>query len=185
MIHSRRNPLKRCPVIRTVERSDGFTLIELLVGIAVFIALSVVAAPSIRGMVDNMSGNRAVHEIMSDLNVAKSLAVRHGRPSTVAFDNPVVDQYTVTWNVPAQNRVVDLAGFRTGIQFEPNPPGLGGPSPPPIANLTFSPQGFATQNGSIYITDQNNSEVIRIEVLFSGAISEMRWSAANNQWIYK
>ena len=180
------NPRVKWLSIRPVMcTTGGYTVIELLVAMAVFVALSVLAIPSIRGMVDDMGGNRAVHEIMSDLHVVKSLAVRHGRPAWVDFDTPAAGQYTVTWNVPNQSRVVDLRGFRAGVGFEPNPPGLGGPTPAPVAQILFNPQGFATTPGSIYLTDQNNSEVIRIEVLFSGAIGEMRWLAAGNRWIYK
>ena len=123
--------------------------------------------------------------------MAKSLAIRHGVNSQVAFDVPNVDQYTISWvdNNGPQNRVVDLAGFRNGIQFEPNPPNMGVDSPAPVATITFTPQGFtslAPQGwGNIYVTDENVTEVVRIEVLFSGAISEMRWLEDTNQWIYK
>ncbi len=169
--------------------NGGYTLIELMVTMVVFIALSVLAVPSIRAMVDNMSGNRAAHELIADLNVAKTLAIRHGLNSQVAFNVPALDQYTITWTDDngLQNRVVDLSGFRSGIRFEPNPPSLGVNSPAPVATIVFTPRGFTTPAGmgSVYLTDQDVSEVVQVEVLFSGSISEMRWIEDNNQWIYK
>ena len=90
---------KKFSISRMIVGTGGFTLIELMIAAAVFVGLSVIAVPSIRGLVDNMSGNRAVHEIVSDLNVVKSLAIRHGRPAWVDFNTPAAGQYTVTWNV--------------------------------------------------------------------------------------
>ena len=164
----------------------GFTLIELLVTMAVMVALAVFAIPSIKGLVDNFSGNRAVHELISELHVARSLAVRHGINATVTFDDPAAGQYTITWGSPAQSRVADLAAFRGGIQFENNPPL---PPLPPVASIVFTPTGLAEINppgwGNIYITDRDNTEDLCIEVTLAGAISELKHIPNTNQWIYK
>jgi prepilin-type N-terminal cleavage/methylation domain-containing protein len=163
--------------------TGGFTLIEMMICIVVFAALAGIAVPGVRSLVNNLSGNRAVNEIVSELHNARMLAIRHGRPSQVAF-SPATNQYTITWNVPVQARTNDFQRFRGGIRFETNPPGLGGPSPAPVAAIVFSPLGFATTSGDIYITDQDQTKVIRIQIAYSGAISEMRWAAASNQWTY-
>jgi prepilin-type N-terminal cleavage/methylation domain-containing protein len=169
--------------------TGGFTMIELMICLAVFVALAGIAVPGIRAMVNNLSGNRAVDEIVNELHNARMLAIRHGRPSQVVF-SPATNQYSITWNVPPQTRTYDFQHFRGGVRFEANPPGLGGPTPAPVNTIVFSPLGFATTPGDIYITTQDNAmapgtaKVIRIQIAYSGAISEMRWAAASNQWTY-
>ena len=176
----------RCfDVIR--DRTGGFTLIELLVAIAFFVGLSVLAIPSIRGLVDNFSGKRAVHEIISDLYTARTLAIRYGQNCTVNFSYPPGPaQYTVNWtdaNGAAQTKTVYLSSFRHGVRFDNAPPGA--ITPPADNQVVFTPLGFATNASNTYITDQDNVEVIRIRIANSGAIGEMRWIAASNQWIFK
>jgi len=165
--------------------TGGFTLIELMITITVLAILVAIGVPGIRTILDSLSGNRAVNEIVSELHNARMLAIRYGRPSQVGFDT-ATNQYTLKWKDTTgdQTRVSDFQRFRGGVKFEPNPPGLGGPSPVLAAGIVFSPQGFATTPGDIYITDQDNSKVIRIQIAYSGAISEMRWVAASNQWTY-
>jgi hypothetical protein len=164
----------------------GFTLIELLLAMAFMVAVAVLAIPAISGMVTNFSGNRAADELVSELHVARSLAVRHGVNATVTFDDPAVGQYTVTWGNPVQVRVLDLARFRGGIRFENNPPL---PESPPVAGIVFAPTGLAAINpvgwGNVYITDRDNTEDLCIEVTLAGAISQKTFSPSTNQWIYR
>lgn len=165
---------------------QGFTLIELLLAMAFMVAMAVLAIPAISGMVTNFSGNRAVDELISELHVARSLAVRHGVNATVTFDDPAVGQYTVTWGNPAQVRVLDLTRFRGGIRFENAPPL---PESPPVAGIVFAPTGLAAINpvgwGNIYITDSDNTEDLCIEITLAGAISQKTFNPSANQWIYR
>ena len=169
-------------------RTGGFTLIELMVTIAFLVGLSVLAIPSIRGLVDNFSGNRAVHEIISDLYAARTLAIRNGRRYVVKFNYPpAAAEYTVEWTDAGGGthtvKTVNLTSFRHGVRFEDSPPGA--TSPAADGQVVFTPLGFATSASNTYITDQDNVEVIRIRIANSGAIGEMRWIASSNQWIFK
>ena len=167
----------------------GFTLIELMIVIAVMVALSVLAVPSIRAMVENFSVNRAAQTMVSDLNWARLLAIRTGRSSTVDFDVPAANQYTITWqeNGVARTRVSDLTSYRGGVRFEPAPPGAA--TPAPVATITFTARGFTQANpqgwGDIYLTDRNNSKILQVETNFAGSIIERRWSAGGNTWMEK
>lgn len=165
---------------------QGFTLIELLVVTAFMVAMAALAIPAISGMVDNFSGNRAVDELISELHVARTLAVRHGVNATVTFDDPAAGQYTVTWGSPAQSKVLDLSRFRGGVLFDNNPPF---PESPPVAGIVFAPTGLAATNpvgwGNIYITDRDNSEDLCIEVTLAGAVSRKTFNPNTNQWIYR
>ena len=169
------------------DRTGGFTLIELLVAIAFLVGMSVLAIPSIRGLVDHFSGNRAVDEIIGDLYAIRTLGIRNGRYYTVKFSYPpAAAEYVVEWTDAGGThtlKTVDLSSFRHGVHFEDSPPG--GASPPADAQVVFTPLGFAKSASNTYITDQDNAEVIRIRIANSGAIGEMRWIASSNQWIFK
>jgi prepilin-type N-terminal cleavage/methylation domain-containing protein len=164
----------------------GFTLVELMVTLVMVVGASVIAIPTINAMVNRFGGNRAVHEMISDLHVARTLAIRHGGNATVTFNSPGANQYTVSWGSPVQTRVVDISVFKGGVRFQNSPPV---PPEPPATSIVFTPQGLAEDNppgwGNIYITDRDNSEELCIEVTMAGAVSEMSYSAAANQWIYR
>jgi Tfp pilus assembly protein FimT len=172
---------------RKNKRSSGLTMVELVVSIAILVVLLGIGAPGINALVNSSGTNRAVHELISDMNLARIQAVRSGRSATVAFNAPGPNQYTITWNNGANARTVDLNNFRGGVVFEPNPPG--GATPAPVASVTFSPRGFAQQNpvgwGNIYLTNQDNIKVIRVETTFTGVVSAMRWSPTANTWNYE
>ena len=165
----------------------GFTLIELMIVISIFAILLGVALPTMRTLVENYGANRAAHELISDMYLARIQAVRTGRNSTIAFNSPAPNQYTITWNNNGlRTRTVDLNSFRGGVRFEPVPPG----GPPPVGSIIFTGRGFAQQNpvpgwGDIYLTDREKSKVIRIQTTFPGTVSEQRWRAASNSWTYE
>jgi prepilin-type N-terminal cleavage/methylation domain-containing protein len=166
--------------------SPGFTVVELVVSIAILAVLFGIGVPSFNALVNSSGTNRAAHELISDMNLARIQAVRSGRNVRVDFNAPGPNQYTVTWNNGANSRTVDLSNFRGGVVFEPNPPG--GATPPPVASVIFSPRGFAQQNpvgwGNVYLTDQDNVKVLRVETTFAGVVNEMRWSPGTNSWNY-
>ena len=114
--------------IKKIRRSDGLTLLELMVTIAMVAILFGIGVPSINALVNSSGANRAAHELISDMNLARIQAVRSGRNATVAFNSPGPNQYTITWNNGANSRTVNLSNFRGGVVFEPNPPGATTPS---------------------------------------------------------
>jgi prepilin-type N-terminal cleavage/methylation domain-containing protein len=120
-----RIPTNRSPVIKFKGADSGFTFVELLVTIAIVVGLSALAIPSIRALVEDSSGNRAVSQVVDDLHLARSLAVRYHRRAIVDFDVPS-NQYTLTWNQNANSRVVDISSYRNGVRFMDDPPA---PSP--------------------------------------------------------
>lgn len=173
--------------IKKIRRSDGLTVVELVVTIAMVAILFGIGVPSINALVNSSGANRAAYELISDMNLARIQAVRSGRSAAVVFNAPGPNQYTITWNDGANSRTIDLGNFRGGVAFEANPPGA--TTPLPVASVIFSPRGFAQQNppgwGNIYLTDQDNIKVIRVETTFTGVVSAMRWSPTTNTWNYE
>ena len=147
--------------------AKGFTIVELMVVIAVIAILSAVAAPQIRDHLRSSSLKNAARQISSDLSMAKSTAIRNQASCAINFNNPAADQYTTT----LINRTTNLSQYMGGVVFTGNPDG--GPdvfSP----NVTFDPRGLSAPS-QVYLTNQDNQFIYRIQVSAAGGISLQRW----------
>lgn len=60
----------------TTRRIQGFTLIELMVALAVVAILAMVAAPSMRTIIQNNRITTQVNSLLSDINLARSEAIK-------------------------------------------------------------------------------------------------------------
>lgn len=65
--------------------AEGFTLIELMVTIAVAAVVLSIVVPSFGSMIDRSRLRNAAEQLRSDLAVARSEALRRGRPVVVSF----------------------------------------------------------------------------------------------------
>lgn len=63
----------------------GLTLVELMIGLAFLGVLLAVAAPSLQGMVTAQRMRSAASELVTDIQFARSEAVRLNRPVIMAF----------------------------------------------------------------------------------------------------
>ncbi len=66
-----------------VRRGRGLTLIELMVALAVLVILLTVAVPGMRNFVKNNRLTAAANDLAASMALARSEAVRRGRPVTV------------------------------------------------------------------------------------------------------
>ena len=69
------------------RRRNGFTLIELMIAIAVLAILITIAAPSFRDAMMNVRMSANVNDLMADLALARSEAVKRGVPVRLCRSN--------------------------------------------------------------------------------------------------
>lgn len=158
-----------------MKKSDrGFTIIELMIVIAVIAILGLGAVPAIRGMVNKGGSQYAADELYSAIMLARMRAVRNNQWTNITFNVPGVDQYTIQWS----GEVVNLAKHRSNPTFIRSPRAL---DPAPIPMITFSPQGFATVSGNVYLNDEFN-QIYRIETTYPGITTVKRWAQGSSTW---
>jgi type IV fimbrial biogenesis protein FimT len=110
--------------------SQGFTLIEVMTVVAMIAIVSAIAAPSFRSFIGTMNSKSAAFDLISDLSVARSEAIKLNRNTTLA---PVSGDWVNGWRVTdANNNVLreraalssslSISGDATaaGVTFRPN-----------------------------------------------------------------
>lgn len=70
-----------------IHRHAGFTVIELMITVAVIAVLATIAAPSMRDLVKNARMTALANDLMTDLNVARSEAVKRGVRTAICTSN--------------------------------------------------------------------------------------------------
>ncbi len=166
------NPFKRLSIKKSnpITRSDGFTLIELMVVVAIIAVMLGVAVLSI-----NFSRKAGVQyaadELFGAIQNARMRAVRENQWCTITFNSPQPNQYQISLN----NEVVDLSKYRGNVTFGNSPNAV---DLPPAAQLIFTPQGFATTFGSVYLNSGVDNTWYRVETTYAGICRINRWTGA-------
>jgi type IV fimbrial biogenesis protein FimT len=108
----------------------GFTLIETMVVVTLLAIVGTIAAPSFRSFIGTMNAKSAAFDLISDLGVARSEAIKGNQVTTLA---PVGGDWSKGWQITD-------AGGRTLRQREalPSSLGVGGA---PMAGVSFRPNG--------------------------------------------
>lgn len=168
---------------KKLRNSRGFTLIELMVVIAIGVALMAIAIPNFEALVYGSTANRATVELIGALQNARLKAIKTHQPVTVAFNQPIANQFTVTWteNGP-RSMTYRLAKDTVRITFDNAPPG-GALAPDPIFvfnNMGFAQPSLGNTTGNIYLVDNVNGRRFHIATTFAGGIVERRW--LNGAW---
>lgn len=90
---------------RSKTGSRGFSLIEMLVVIGILAITAIVTIPNVIAWRNGMQLRAAVNELRSDLESAKTRAVKQNATVTVAFD-PTAGQYRMTYLDPVANTIL-------------------------------------------------------------------------------
>ncbi len=82
------------PPLVSIQRISGFTLVELMVTVVVAAILMAIAVPNMRSVIQNTRISNQINELTSDLNFARSEAIKRGADTGVSSvtvcksDNP-------------------------------------------------------------------------------------------------
>lgn len=123
-------------------RARGFTLTEALVVIAMLAIVVTIAAPSFASLIGSMNSKSAAFDLINDLTLARSEAIKRNRTVTVqalggVWANGwevVVDAQTLRAR-PALPSALSIGGAPAQLQFRPNGRISDDTAP---ANLTWS-----------------------------------------------
>ena len=90
---------------RSKTGPSGFSLIEMLVVIGILAITAIVTIPNVIAWRNGMQFRAAVNELRSDLESAKTRAVKENATVTVAFD-PTAGQYRMTYLDQVANTIL-------------------------------------------------------------------------------
>ena len=173
----------------------GFTVTELIVVITIFIILAAVIVPSATVWLPNYYLRSGAMDIFSNMQYAKTEAVRLNRLYGVVFD-PGNDTYDLV-NLGADNtfgtgddqvvRTVNLSGYGANIVFgtgdatldfdDPTQPIPGSAVSFTNNAVIFDSRGMCNA-GSVYL--QNPNKVYAVGTLMSGVLRIASWG--NGAW---
>jgi type IV fimbrial biogenesis protein FimT len=103
------------------RKSQGFTLLELMVTVAVLGVISMLAAPSFSQLLAAQRVRVTAYNIVGDLVLARSEAVKRGENVTVA---PISSAWTNGWSVKVASTAEVIGGqgsVGNGVQFTASP----------------------------------------------------------------
>lgn len=142
---------------RSKTGTKGFSLIEMLVVISILAIAAVVTIPNMIAWRSGMQFRAAVNELRSDLESARTRAVKENAKVTVAFD-PAAGQYLMTYQDPDTSTIILLKSqtLPAGVRIAS------------ANNTSFSSRGTA-QSGTIVLANQQG-KTKSISINFIGKI---------------
>jgi type IV fimbrial biogenesis protein FimT len=110
------------------KRIGGFTAIELMIVVTILAIVAAIAAPSFRTMIGTMNTKSIAFDLVSDLTMARSEAIKRNRNVTVV---PVSGDWIKGWRVAddadttlttrqAITFPITIAAPEAGVTFLPN-----------------------------------------------------------------
>ena len=156
-------------------RAAGFTLIELMVSAAIVAVMLSIGVVSYRSAVDKPGLQMAADEMFGVIQEVRMRAIREKAFCTVEFNTPGNNQY----RVDTTNQVVDLSKYKGNIAFAESPIAADAPS---AARLRFTPQGFAVNSGTVYLTTSYDESFCRVRTTFSGITRIERFNPSTKTW---
>lgn len=107
--------------IRHRERRGGFTLTELLIVLVIAAVISTIAMPRFVGFVRELSGRSAASQVVADLTMARTQAVREGRSVSLRITGAGTYRVTVdNGNTVLRTvKTVDVRGGQRNVSILP------------------------------------------------------------------
>jgi type II secretion system protein H len=108
--------------VRQRDRRSGFTMVELLVVLILAAIISSMVVPKFFGFVRQMSARSATSQVVADLTLARTQAVREGRTVSLRVTGP--STYKVTLDngtaIVRTIKTVDVKGGQRDVTLAPN-----------------------------------------------------------------
>lgn len=126
----------------------GFTLIELMAAVAVLAIIMGLAAPAFRSLLEAQRMRAAAFDMMADLVLARSEALKRGTTVTLA---PAASGWSSGWSVTAGTEVLSSKNtVGGGVSFTTSP-----------ASVTFDRNGRVSSSTNVVRFALRNSDASR------------------------
>ena len=184
---------------RLLREARGFTALELLLTVGIMGVVSSIAVIQIQQVQPVLKGDGAMRAVMSQLNIARELAITQRQYMRVTFTSP--NTITIMKETsPTTTATLSVVPFEGGVQFAlvtglPDTPDAFGKSAAidfgSVTNVKFAPDGTLVNqdgvwaNGTVFLALAQQSRSARaVTVLGStGRIRGYRWTG--NAWVLK
>jgi type IV fimbrial biogenesis protein FimT len=173
--------------MRLAWKDSGFTLIELMVVLAILAIAAGFSAPHLQKWMHNYRLKGAVMDLRSDMQLAKTNAVKENRPWLLDFDAGgtyrVIQCLTNTCTTGTEDtdwRVAKTVNLKTtyGDEIVFYTPDASPLFPSPA--LTFQRDGTTNPSGFAYIANATHSSCYRVGTQFiAGAVRIQRWTGSD------
>ncbi|HSH68561.1 MAG TPA: GspH/FimT family protein [Deferrisomatales bacterium] len=163
----------------------GFTLVEAMIVIAIIAIMLAVSAPSLLAGLPGLRVNGAARQVLSDLRLARTLAVEKGAVAVVTFSG--TSTYALTQDQDGDGtaetiKTVVLGDDYSNIQFGTN---VGGTSDT-LAAVTFRTNGSASAGGGVYLRPGGDTDTARNRrvglVAATGNLRIEQYNTATSAW---
>jgi prepilin-type N-terminal cleavage/methylation domain-containing protein len=189
---------------KPARSAAGFTLLELMITVVILCILLGLAIPGFSRWVPNYRLRGAARDLYSNLQLAKSGAIRDRTEWAIRFtsattyeiwsardpDSPTQNQ---GWNSFSASddtlvKTVNLSTYGSGVTFgagsatAPVDPSEGGITAVPASPIYFNSRGFTTNNTVVfaYMTNNRNTSYA-VGTLVSGVVVLRRWTGSTWQ----
>ncbi|MGD8314900.1 MAG: GspH/FimT family protein [Syntrophobacterales bacterium] len=194
LLNMMRKKQHRADEMTTTGRELGFTVVELVVVLAILVLLAAITVPAATVWLPNYYLRNAAMDIFSNIQYAKTEAVRLDSPYAVVFDpgndrfslasGPGADGVFGTGNDDDVVRTINLSGFGKNIVFGKGNATVnfddgGGAFPADSVSFTnnavvFDSRGMCN-SGSVYL--QNPNRAYAVGTLMSGVLRISSWGS--------
>lgn len=170
----------------------GFTLMEVIVIVAIIGIMSSIAVPAIRTWAPNYRLKSAAREVFSNLQKARSMAVKFNRNTAVVFDTAnsrvvLCDNWDTSVSPSiciGEQHTVDFVSAGYGIGYGHGNATQDVPGGAfPLGDVTFSANTavfnsrglLAGTSGYVYLDHQTNTATYAVGSLTSGVVRILKW----------
>ncbi|MBW3570283.1 MAG: GspH/FimT family pseudopilin [Gemmatimonadetes bacterium] len=148
----------------TVRRRDsrgGFTLTELLIVLILAAIISSMALPRFFGFIRHLNARSATSQVVGDLTMARTQAVREGRSVSVRMTGPSTYQVTVDNGAAVLRTIktVDVRGGQRDISVSPT-----------TARVTFNSRGMLTAASAQQLLVNRTGKVDTVSISAVGRV---------------
>lgn len=192
LLNMMRRKQHRADEMTTTRRESGFTVVELVVVLTIIVLLAAITVPAATVWLPNYYLRKASMDIFSNIQYAKTEAVRLDSPYAVVF-NPGTDSFSLvsgpgangifgTGNDDDVVRTINLSGYGKDIAFGKGNATVnfddgGGTFPADSVSyannaVVFDSRGMCN-SGSVYL--QNPNRAYAVGTLMSGVLRIASW----------